>query len=70
MAHESRARRLLRAFVLVDGFVQLDSNWRTFHWSLIKQIQEDLRAQTAQFVRWMYKKSQPESYLQRITTGH
>jgi non-heme chloroperoxidase len=57
----------VRAFILVDGFVQLDSNWRTFHWSLIKQIQEDRPAQRAQFARWMYKKSQPESYLQRIT---
>jgi len=56
----------IRAFVLVDGFVQLDPKWRTFHWSLIKQIQEDRAAQTAQFVRWMYKKPQPEDYLQRV----
>jgi len=60
----------IRAYVLVDGLAwdKLDPKFVTSILPLYLQIQTNRRNFTEQFVRGMYKKPQPEDYIQRLVT--
>jgi non-heme chloroperoxidase len=61
----------VRAYVLVDGFAwdKLDPQFLTAMMGFYRQIQINRREFTEKFVRNMYKKPQPEDYIQRIVTA-
>jgi non-heme chloroperoxidase len=58
----------IRAYVLVDGFAwdKLDPQFITAMIGMYKQVQTNRREFTEKFVRGMYKKPQPEEYIQRV----
>ena len=61
----------IRAYVLVDGFA-LDKQDPQFIVAMIgmyKQVQTNRREFTEKFVRSMYKKPQPEEYIQRVVAA-
>jgi len=61
----------IRAYVLVDGLAwdKLDPQFITSILPFYHQIQINRRSFTEQFVRSMYKKPQPEDYIQRVVTA-
>jgi non-heme chloroperoxidase len=58
----------IRAYVLVDGFAwnKLDLQFITAMIGMYKQVQTNRLQFTEKFVRSMYKKPQPEEYIQRV----
>jgi microsomal epoxide hydrolase len=61
----------VRAYVLVDGFAweKQDPQFLTGMVGMYTQVQTNRRAFTEKFVRSMYKKPQPEEYIQRVMTA-
>ncbi len=61
----------VRALVLVDGIIgeDPDAKKQALRWLWLKQLQEDRRTATEQFVRGMYRRPQPESYLRKIVNA-
>jgi len=61
----------VRAYVLVDGFAweKQDPQFLSAMLGFYPKLQNDRRAFTEKFVRSMYKKPQPEAYLQRVVTA-
>jgi microsomal epoxide hydrolase len=61
----------VRAYVLVDGFVwdKQDPEFVTSILGFYRQVQVNRRDFTGKFVRSMYKKPQPEDYIQRLVTA-
>lgn len=58
----------VRAYVLVDGFAwdKLDPQFATSMLGMYRQVELNRRSFTEKFVRSMYKKPQPESYIARV----
>ena len=58
----------VRGYVLVDGFAwdKLDPQFVTGMLGMFRKLQTDRRDFTEKFVRSMYKKPQPEEYIQRV----
>lgn len=58
----------VRAYVLVDGFAweKQDPQFITGMMGMYKQVQTNRREFTEKFVRSMYKKRQPEDYIERV----
>lgn len=58
----------VRAYVLVDGFAweKQDPQFITSMVGMYTQVQTNRREFTEKFVRSMYKKPQPEEYIQRV----
>jgi non-heme chloroperoxidase len=61
----------VRGYVLVDGFAweKLDPQFVTGMMGMYKQVQTNRREFTEKFVRSMYKKPQPEEYIQRVVAA-
>ena len=61
----------VRAYVLVDGFAwnKQDPQFITTMVGMYKQVQTNRREFTEKFVRSMYKKPQPEEYIQRVISA-
>jgi len=61
----------IRAYVLVDGFAweKQDPQFITGMIGMYKQVQTNRREFTEKFVRSMYKKPQPEEYIQRVVAA-
>jgi len=61
----------IRAYVLVDGFAwdKQDPQFITSMVGMYKQVQTNRREFTEKFVRSMYKKPQPEEYIQRVVAA-
>ena len=61
----------IRGYVLVDGFAweKLDPQFITAMIGMYKQVQTNRREFTEKFVRGMYKKPQPEEYIQRVVAA-
>jgi len=61
----------IRAYVLVDGFAwdKQDPQFITSMVGMYKQVQTNRREFTEKFVRSMYKKPQPEQYIQRVVAA-
>ena len=61
----------IRAYVLVDGFAwdKQDPQFITSMVGMYKQVQTNRREFTDKFVRSMYKKPQPEEYIQRVVAA-
>lgn len=61
----------VRAYVLVDGFVwdKLDPDLVRGILDFFRQFQTNRREFTERFVRSMYKKPQPEGYLERVVAA-
>jgi len=61
----------IRAYVLVDGFAwdKQDPQFITSMVGMYKQVQTNRREFTEKFVRGMYKKPQPEEYIQRVVAA-
>ncbi len=61
----------VRAYVLVDGFAweKQDPQFITSMVGMYKQVQTNRREFTEKFVRSMYKKPQPEEYIQRVVAA-
>jgi len=61
----------VRGYVLVDGFAwdKQDPQFITTMVGMYKQVQTNRREFTEKFVRSMYKKAQPEEYIQRVVAA-
>ncbi len=61
----------IRAYVLVDAFAwdKLDPQFVTAMVGMYRQVQLNRREFTEKFVRSMYKKPQPEEYMQRVVAA-
>src|SRR5437660_6190388 len=61
----------VRGYVLVDGFAwdKQDPQFITSMVGMYKQVQTNRRDFTEKFVRSMYKKPQPEEYIQRVVAA-
>jgi len=61
----------VRGYVLVDGFAwdKQDPQFITSMVGMYKQVQTNRREFTEKFVRSMYKKPQPEEYIQRVVAA-
>jgi len=61
----------VRAYVLVDGFAweKQDPQFLSAMLGFYPKLQNDRRAFTEKFVRGMYKKPQPEAYIQRLVAA-
>lgn len=68
---EQYAGSHVRAYVLVDGFAwdKQDPQFITSMVGMYKQVQTNRREFTEKFVRSMYKKPQPEDYIQRVVAA-
>lgn len=65
---EQYGNSTLRALVLVDGYIGEDPIARAAarEWAFLREIQLNRRQATEEFVRGMYRKPQPQAYLQKI----
>lgn len=61
----------VRGYVLVDGFIwgKLDPQLVTAMLDSYRQVETNRRDFTGKFVRGMYKKPQPEDYLERVVAA-
>ena len=61
----------LRSIVLVDGFIGMEPDIKTVqrYAGMLKAAQTNRAGWNAKFVRSMYKKPQPEAYLNKITAA-
>ncbi len=57
----------IRGLVLVDGFVVIDDSLLKIFPTFLRTMEMDRRGFTERFVKSMYKKSQSQAYLDRVT---